>query len=81
MGRWFRADVEGAPLLDAATGAEVARISASGLDLAAVVDHARQVGGPAIRALAFHIFSVGCRQVIVSGTRSPDRVRSAGTGR
>ena len=53
-GRWFRADDEGEPLLDAATGEEVARISARGLDLAAMVDHARTVGGPAIRELTFH---------------------------
>ncbi|WP_433500780.1 phenylacetic acid degradation bifunctional protein PaaZ [Sphaerimonospora sp. CA-214678] len=53
-GHWFRAADEGAPLLDAATGAEVARISSRGLDLAAMVDHARTVGGPAVRALTFH---------------------------
>ena len=39
--RWFRAADEGAPLLDAATGEEVARISSTGLDLAAMTDHAR----------------------------------------
>ena len=32
-GRWFTATDEGTPLLDAATGEEVARISAKGLDL------------------------------------------------
>ncbi len=53
-GTWFRADDEGDPLLDAATGEEVARISARGLDLAAMAEHARTVGGPAIRALSFH---------------------------
>ena len=52
-GRWFRAADEGDPLLDAATGEEVARISAKGLDLAAMAEHARTVGGPAIRALTF----------------------------
>ncbi|MDX6277125.1 MAG: oxepin-CoA hydrolase / 3-oxo-5,6-dehydrosuberyl-CoA semialdehyde dehydrogenase [Nocardioidaceae bacterium] len=53
-GAWFRATDEGTPLLDASTGEEVARISSTGLDLAAMVDHARTVGGPAIRALTFH---------------------------
>ncbi len=53
-GRWFRADDEGAPLLDAATGEEVTRISSRGVDLTAMVDHARNVGGPAIRELTFH---------------------------
>jgi oxepin-CoA hydrolase / 3-oxo-5,6-dehydrosuberyl-CoA semialdehyde dehydrogenase len=53
-GAWFRATDEGAPLLDASTGEEVARISATGLDLAAMVAHARTKGGPALRALTFH---------------------------
>ena len=53
-GRWFRADDEGDPLLDASTGEEVARISARGLDLTAMVEHARTVGGPAVGALTFH---------------------------
>ncbi len=53
-GAWFRAADEGAPLHDAATGEEVARISSSGIDLAAMTDHARNVGGPALRELTFH---------------------------
>jgi oxepin-CoA hydrolase/3-oxo-5,6-dehydrosuberyl-CoA semialdehyde dehydrogenase len=53
-GRWFRASDEGLPLLDAATGEEVVRISSRGLDLGEMVRHAREVGGPAIRALTFH---------------------------
>ncbi|MBT0770600.1 phenylacetic acid degradation bifunctional protein PaaZ [Kineosporia sp. J2-2] len=53
-GRWFRSADDGEPLLDAATGDEVARISARGLDYAALVHHARTVGGPAVRALTFH---------------------------
>jgi oxepin-CoA hydrolase/3-oxo-5,6-dehydrosuberyl-CoA semialdehyde dehydrogenase len=53
-GSWFRAREEGEPLLDAATGEEVARLSSQGLDLGAMVDHARRVGGPAIRELTFH---------------------------
>ncbi|MFI5952744.1 phenylacetic acid degradation bifunctional protein PaaZ [Cryptosporangium sp. NPDC051539] len=53
-GVWFRAADEGEPLLDAATGEEVARISSRGLDVAEMVRHAREVGGPAVRALTFH---------------------------
>jgi oxepin-CoA hydrolase / 3-oxo-5,6-dehydrosuberyl-CoA semialdehyde dehydrogenase len=53
-GRWFRSNDEGEPLLDASTGEEVARISSRGVDLAAMVDHARNVGAPAIRTLTFH---------------------------
>ncbi|SEH00174.1 oxepin-CoA hydrolase / 3-oxo-5,6-dehydrosuberyl-CoA semialdehyde dehydrogenase [Nonomuraea solani] len=53
-GRWFRAAGDGAPLLDAATGEEVARISSRGLDVGAMVRHAREAGGPALRSLTFH---------------------------
>ena len=53
-GRWFTAEDEGRPLLDASTGEEVFRFSAQGLDLGAVTTYARQVGGPALRALTFH---------------------------
>lgn len=53
-GRWFRAEGAGNPLHDATTGEEVARISAAGLDLSAMTAHAREVGGPALRALTFH---------------------------
>ena len=53
-GKWFRADDEGEPLLDASTGEEVARISSRGVDLGAMVAHARNVGGPSVRALTFH---------------------------
>jgi oxepin-CoA hydrolase/3-oxo-5,6-dehydrosuberyl-CoA semialdehyde dehydrogenase len=53
-GRWHTASTEGHPLLDAATGEEVARISSAGLDLGAMAHHARTVGGPAIRELTFH---------------------------
>ncbi|MFB4317719.1 phenylacetic acid degradation bifunctional protein PaaZ [Actinomadura sp. 21ATH] len=53
-GRWFRAAGGGDPLLDAATGEEVARVSAQGLDVPAMVRHARETGGPALRSLTFH---------------------------
>ncbi|WP_307861701.1 phenylacetic acid degradation bifunctional protein PaaZ [Nocardioides xinjiangensis] len=53
-GRWYASSAEGDPLLDAATGQEVARISSAGLDLGAMAHFARTVGGPAIRSLTFH---------------------------
>ncbi|WP_245750102.1 phenylacetic acid degradation bifunctional protein PaaZ [Nocardioides terrae] len=53
-GRWFRADDEGRPVLDAVTGEEISRISSTGLDLGAMVQHARTVGAPALQALTFH---------------------------
>ncbi|MFD3687551.1 phenylacetic acid degradation bifunctional protein PaaZ [Nocardiopsis sp. NPDC058631] len=54
QGSWFAPADEGAPLADANTGETVARISAAGLDVAGMVDHARRVGGPALRRLTFH---------------------------
>jgi oxepin-CoA hydrolase/3-oxo-5,6-dehydrosuberyl-CoA semialdehyde dehydrogenase len=53
-GRWYAAQDEGRPLLDASTGEEVARFSAAGLDLGELTSYARDVGGPALRALTFH---------------------------
>ncbi|MEN3971700.1 phenylacetic acid degradation bifunctional protein PaaZ [Sphingomicrobium sp. XHP0235] len=35
-------------------GSEVARTGSDGLDFAAMLDHARNVGGPALRAMTFH---------------------------
>ncbi len=52
-GRWVAADDEGAPLLDACTDDEVARVSTRPVPAAAALAHARQVGGPALRALGF----------------------------
>lgn len=53
-GSWYAAPDEGEPVLDAVTGDEVARVSARGLDYAAMVRHGREVGGPALRVLTFH---------------------------
>ncbi|QTF70836.1 phenylacetic acid degradation bifunctional protein PaaZ [Arthrobacter woluwensis] len=53
-GRWFQAEDTGQPLLDAVTGQEVARVSTTGLDYAAMVTYGREVGGPAVRKLTFH---------------------------
>ena len=41
-------------LLDATTGRPVAEIGTDPIDLAPVIDHARSVGGPALRELTFH---------------------------
>lgn len=53
-GRWARGAKEGVPLLDASNGAPVAYIDSTGLDFAAALDHARRVGGPALRKMTFH---------------------------
>ena len=51
--RWVSGSGQGSRLHDSTTGEPIARTSTEGLDLAAALDHARRVGGPAIRALDF----------------------------
>ncbi|KAB2340183.1 phenylacetic acid degradation bifunctional protein PaaZ [Actinomadura rudentiformis] len=50
---WQDGDGPAKPLLDAATGEPVALLPATGPDPAAMLDHARRTGGPALRALTF----------------------------
>ena len=52
---WQTGSGEGAPVHDAVTGEVVTRVSTEGLDLAAAVRHAREVGGPALRELGFTV--------------------------
>jgi oxepin-CoA hydrolase/3-oxo-5,6-dehydrosuberyl-CoA semialdehyde dehydrogenase len=52
--RWVTPHGEGQPVRDAVTGAEVAQVSSQGIDMSAVLDHGRRVGGPALRMLTFH---------------------------
>ncbi|TQR84308.1 phenylacetic acid degradation bifunctional protein PaaZ [Mycobacterium hodleri] len=53
-GTWVTARDDGVALRNAITGAEVARYSGESLDYAAVIEHGRTVGGPALRELTFH---------------------------
>jgi oxepin-CoA hydrolase / 3-oxo-5,6-dehydrosuberyl-CoA semialdehyde dehydrogenase len=53
-GEWARGTGEAVPLLDAATGQEVARIDASGIDLKLALNFGRETGGPALRKTSFH---------------------------
>ena len=52
-GRWRAPADEGAALLDATTGEEVARVSTEPVAAAEALAHAREVGGPALRELTF----------------------------
>ncbi|MFA9444524.1 phenylacetic acid degradation bifunctional protein PaaZ [Egicoccus sp. AB-alg6-2] len=54
LGAWVTPDGDGEPVVDAVTGEQVAVATAAGIDFAAVVRHARDVGGPALRELTFH---------------------------
>jgi oxepin-CoA hydrolase/3-oxo-5,6-dehydrosuberyl-CoA semialdehyde dehydrogenase len=52
--RWYGAEHGLAPVESAVTGEVVAETGSGGLDFAAMLDHARTVGGPALRRLTFH---------------------------
>jgi len=53
-GHWVAPSGKIAMLRSAVTGQPVAEIGAGALDFAAMADHARKVGGPALRAMTFH---------------------------
>ncbi len=52
-GRWTRGTGAAQTLLNPATEEPLASASSEGIDLAAALDHARNTGGPALRALGF----------------------------
>ncbi len=53
-GRWQDGRGHGVAMRDATTGEIVGTASSAGLDMAAVLSHARGAGGPALRAMTFH---------------------------
>tara|TARA_R110002126_G_scaffold11114_15_gene50472 strand:+ start:11289 stop:12875 length:1587 start_codon:yes stop_codon:yes gene_type:complete len=53
LGGWQAGDGEPTLLSNPTTGETVAQCGTSGVDMAAVVRHGREVGGPALRALSF----------------------------
>ncbi|MEA3030614.1 MAG: oxepin-CoA hydrolase / 3-oxo-5,6-dehydrosuberyl-CoA semialdehyde dehydrogenase [Sphingomonadales bacterium] len=52
--RWVAGDGSLADVHDAVTGDVFAQTGSGGLDFKAMLDHARNVGGPALRKLSFH---------------------------
>jgi len=54
QGRWHSGSGNAVSLRDATTGAVVAEASSEGIDFRGVLEHARRVGGPALRKLTFH---------------------------
>jgi oxepin-CoA hydrolase/3-oxo-5,6-dehydrosuberyl-CoA semialdehyde dehydrogenase len=52
-GTWQAGSGEGSTVADAVTGETLHRVSAAGLDLPSAVSHARDVGGPTLRAMTF----------------------------
>jgi oxepin-CoA hydrolase / 3-oxo-5,6-dehydrosuberyl-CoA semialdehyde dehydrogenase len=67
-GHWVEPADEGRPVLDAVTGQEVARVSSSGIDMAAALEFGRATGGPALRELTFHQ-RAGLLKALGSGLR------------
>jgi oxepin-CoA hydrolase / 3-oxo-5,6-dehydrosuberyl-CoA semialdehyde dehydrogenase len=53
-GAWQAGLGEGIALRDATTGAVIAHATADGFATAAILDYAREIGGPALRGLTFH---------------------------
>ena len=53
-GAWRSGKGEGVVMRDATTGAVIGSASTDGFDFRAVLDHARNVGGPALRRMTFH---------------------------
>lgn len=53
-GRWHFPSGRARPLKSAIDGRVVAELGSEGLDVAAMREHARRTGGPALRALTFH---------------------------
>ncbi|HEU4363614.1 MAG TPA: phenylacetic acid degradation bifunctional protein PaaZ [Mycobacterium sp.] len=62
-GKWLVADGEAVPLLNAATGDEVARYATGSVDAAAVIGYGRDVGGTALRELTFHQRAAALKQL------------------
>src|ERR1700688_1113285 len=53
-GAWQSGRDGGVAMRDATTGEVIAQASPAGVDFAAMLTHAREVGGPALRAMTFH---------------------------
>jgi oxepin-CoA hydrolase / 3-oxo-5,6-dehydrosuberyl-CoA semialdehyde dehydrogenase len=53
-GAWQGGRGDGVAMRDATTGEVISEASSTGVDFAGVLTHAREVGGPALRALTFH---------------------------
>src|SRR5690349_15475734 len=53
-GEWVDSAGKGTDLFNAITGERIGDASSAGLDFKAMVEHARNVGGPALRKMTFH---------------------------
>ncbi|MBL7913690.1 MAG: phenylacetic acid degradation bifunctional protein PaaZ [Bacteroidia bacterium] len=53
-GEWVAGTGNGTPLFNAVTGTQIAIAGSEGVDFKAMLDYARNVGGPALRKMTFH---------------------------
>ncbi len=53
-GQWIAPGPHARPIHSAITGAEIARAGGAALDMQAMIDYGRNVGGPALRQMGFH---------------------------
>ncbi|MCH1493099.1 MAG: phenylacetic acid degradation bifunctional protein PaaZ [Luminiphilus sp.] len=60
-GQWFESSAPGRVVCDAVRGDAVCEVSSDGADMAGAVAYAREVGGPALRALTFHERAAGLK--------------------
>ena len=60
-GQWFESSAPGKVVCDAVRGDPVCEVSSDGADMAGAVAYARDVGGPALRALTFHERAAGLK--------------------
>ena len=51
--RWITGNGEGTPLLNAVNGKLIGHADTDGIDIESAYAHAREVGGPALRAMTF----------------------------
>ncbi len=63
QGRWTTGSGEQVQMRDAATGVVVATASSEGLDFGGILDHARTVGGAALRAMTVHERAVAVKEM------------------
>jgi oxepin-CoA hydrolase/3-oxo-5,6-dehydrosuberyl-CoA semialdehyde dehydrogenase len=54
LGEWVEGSGDGTQLVHAVTGAPIAVASSAGLDFKAMLEYAREVGGPTLRRMTFH---------------------------
>src|SRR5213593_3729458 len=81
-GQWVEGAREFTTLHHAVTGVAIAEASSEGLDFAGMVEHARRVGGPALRRMTFHARALMLKEMAkYLGERKEEFYRvSAATG-